>query len=237
MFLAISMVCCLIGVIIKLTTSQNTHDISLASVIRTSMDFFYENPIGRIINRFTKDTDVLDDELGRVFNIEGYWRCWWRFVTDNDCQQFLFVNPLIVIVTDDAVFLTLDLLTVVILTFITNWFSILLVVPTIILIIWTRKGIQGLIPVASNSQKRIERSSDLWNRQKYVRTSREVQRIEGILRSPVNTCYTETITGRSTIDAYKIQVKSYNGKHWTDVAQRFQLFLGLYDWKIQQPTK
>ena len=43
-------------------------------------------------------------------------------------------------------------------------------------------------------------------RQKYVRTSREVQRIEGILRSPVNTCYTETITGRTTIDAYKIQV-------------------------------
>ena len=67
LLLAISMVCCLIGVIIKLTTSQNTHDISLASVIRTSMDFFYENPIGRILNRFTKDTDVLDDELGRVF--------------------------------------------------------------------------------------------------------------------------------------------------------------------------
>ena len=63
------MVCCLIGVIIKLTTSQNTHDISLASVIRTSMDFFYENPIGRILNRFTKDTDVLDDELGRVFKL------------------------------------------------------------------------------------------------------------------------------------------------------------------------
>ena len=33
------------------------------------MDFFYENPIGRILNRFTKDTDVLDDELGRVFKL------------------------------------------------------------------------------------------------------------------------------------------------------------------------
>ena len=54
--------------------------------------------------------------------------------------------------------------------------------------------------------------TDLWNRQKYVRTSREVQRIEGILRSPVNTCYTETITGRSTIDAYKIQVKFLEAK-------------------------
>ena len=67
LFLIISVICCLIGVIIKLTTSQNTHDISLASVIRTSMDFFYENPIGRILNRFTKDTDVLDDELGWGF--------------------------------------------------------------------------------------------------------------------------------------------------------------------------
>ena len=54
-------------------------------------------------------------------------------------------------------------------------------------------------------------SVDPFIRQKYVRTSREVQRIEGILRSPVNTCYTETITGRSTIDAYKIQVKSIGG--------------------------
>ena len=66
LLLTVSVICCIIGVIIKLTTSQNTHDISLASVIRTSMDFFYENPIGRILNRFTKDTDVLDDELGRV---------------------------------------------------------------------------------------------------------------------------------------------------------------------------
>ena len=48
---------------VTLGTSQNTHDISVASVLRTSMDFFYENPIGRILNRFTKDTDVLDDEL------------------------------------------------------------------------------------------------------------------------------------------------------------------------------
>ena len=55
------------------------------------------------------------------------------------------LNPIGVIVTDDAVFLTLDLLTVVILTFITNWFSILLVVPTIILIIWTRPGTGKLL--------------------------------------------------------------------------------------------
>ena len=48
---------------VTLGTSQNTHDISVASVLRTSMDFFYENPIGRILNRFTKDTDVLDDDL------------------------------------------------------------------------------------------------------------------------------------------------------------------------------
>ena len=71
LLLTVSVICCIIGVIIKLTTSQNTHDISLASVIRTSMDFFYENPIGRILNRFTKDTDVLDDELGRGLT----WKC------------------------------------------------------------------------------------------------------------------------------------------------------------------
>ena len=48
---------------ITLGTSQNSHDISVAAVIKTSMDFFYTNPVGRILNRFTKDMDVVDDEL------------------------------------------------------------------------------------------------------------------------------------------------------------------------------
>ena len=58
-----------------------------------------------------------------------------------------------------------------------------------------------------------------------VRTSREVQRIEGILRSPVNTCYTEAITGRTTIDAYKIQVKAIGVRDFSPIYK----YLGLHD--------
>ena len=36
---------------ITLGTSQNSHDISVAAVIKTPMDFFYANPVGRILNR------------------------------------------------------------------------------------------------------------------------------------------------------------------------------------------
>ena len=43
---------------ITLGASQNLHDISVATVIKTPMDFFYVNSVGLILNRFTKDTDV-----------------------------------------------------------------------------------------------------------------------------------------------------------------------------------
>ena len=62
-YVMLQIISVLIYVNITLGTSQNTHDISVASVIKTPMDFFYQNPVGRILNRFTKDIDVLDDEL------------------------------------------------------------------------------------------------------------------------------------------------------------------------------
>ena len=58
-------------------------------------------------------------------------------------------------------------------------------------------------------------SFKLIKRQKYVRTSREVMRIEGTLRSPVNTCITDANAGRVTINAYEIErymLDNYN-KH------------------------
>jgi len=92
---------------ITLGTSQNTHDISVASVLRTSMDFFYENPLGRVLNRFTKDTDVLDDELiGQ---------------------------------TDEAVYCMVELLSIIAITVISNWFAIILVVPMFAGVIFLRQ--------------------------------------------------------------------------------------------------
>ena len=68
----------------------------------------------------------------------------------------------------------------------------------------------------------------IYLRQMYVRTSREVLRIEGTLRSPVNTTITEAATGRMTINAYKIEdfmidkfnnAQNRNGSAWVLIKQ------------------
>jgi len=62
----------------------------------------------------------------------------------------------------------------------------------------------------------------------YVRTSREVLRIEGTLRSAVNTSITEAATGRMTINAYQIEqfmidkfnkAQNRNGSAWVLIKQ------------------
>ena len=69
-YIGIFMIWNLIGILtvvqyvnITTKTSQNAHDVSIAAVVKTSMDFFHGNPTGRIMNRFTKDMGVLDDVL------------------------------------------------------------------------------------------------------------------------------------------------------------------------------
>ena len=73
-------------------------------------------------------------------------------------------------------------------------------------------------------------SFKLIKRQKYVRTSREVMRIEGTLRSPVNTCITDANAGRVTINAYEIEkymIDNYNkhqnknGTAWVLIKESF----------------
>ena len=68
----------------------------------------------------------------------------------------------------------------------------------------------------------------IYTRQRYTNTSREVLRIEGTLRSPVNTCITDITTGRQTINAYKIEkfmlsrysyAQNRNGSAWVLIRQ------------------
>lgn len=44
-------------------TSQNLHDVTICSLIKTSMSFFHKNSTGSILNRMAKDLGVVDDEL------------------------------------------------------------------------------------------------------------------------------------------------------------------------------
>lgn len=46
--------------------SQRLHDFMFGSLIRASMCFFEKNPSGRILNRFSKDINVIDETLPKA---------------------------------------------------------------------------------------------------------------------------------------------------------------------------
>ena len=46
-----------------ITASRSMHRTLLTNMLRTPMSFFDTTPLGRIINRFSKDIDTLDDQL------------------------------------------------------------------------------------------------------------------------------------------------------------------------------
>ena len=50
----------------SLTASQNLHDQLLSSITRASFQFYDATPFGQMINRFSRDTEVIDQELAPV---------------------------------------------------------------------------------------------------------------------------------------------------------------------------
>ncbi|GFY18827.1 multidrug resistance-associated protein 1, partial [Trichonephila clavipes] len=53
--------------------SERYHRFMLNSVMKSPMFFFDTTPVGRIINRFTTDLEVLDNQL--IYRIEGWFNC------------------------------------------------------------------------------------------------------------------------------------------------------------------
>ncbi|GFU64956.1 canalicular multispecific organic anion transporter 1, partial [Trichonephila clavipes] len=53
--------------------SERYHRFMLNSVMKSPMFFFDTTPVGRIINRFTTDLEVLDNQL--IYQIEGWFNC------------------------------------------------------------------------------------------------------------------------------------------------------------------
>ncbi|XP_054158178.1 ATP-binding cassette sub-family C member 4-like, partial [Oppia nitens] len=127
--------------------SINLHNRIFYRLMRTRITFFDTNPVGRILNRFTKDMGTVDEKL--------------PFVSYE-------VNKYIV--------LTLGLLTVVA---ISNYY---LIIPAI-----------GLL------------AAILAMRWIYLKTSRDLQRFEGIARSPLYNHMTTTLSGLITIRAYRAE--------------------------------
>ena len=151
-------------------SSQNIHDVTIASLVKTSMDFFHANPTGRIMNRFTKDMGVIDD--------------------------------LLILDADELICTIMLIFGILLINVITMWFSFVAVIPLICIILFVR--------------------------QYYVRTAREVKRLEGVQQSPVFSHFTETINGRISINAFHIEkymtekayeAVDYHGSAWITFVQ------------------
>ena len=126
---------------LSLRCSECLHDKMVVAVLQAPVLFFDSNPVGRIMNRFSKDVGCVDEVLPRTFLL--------------------------------AIQTTLLECTSIILPAVTNPWLLFVVVPVSVLAIIISRY--------------------------YLKTSRELKRLESICRSPVFSHISETIDGLDTI--------------------------------------
>eukprot|EP01133_Synstelium_polycarpum_P002620 gene2620-3012_t len=123
------------------------HNQLFASLLRAPMWFFDTTPLGRIINRFTRDQDGVDNLIAAALS---------QYLV-----FFLTVIATLIIISIITPFLLIPLAPIIVLYYLLQTF--------------------------------------------YRHTSRELQRLESISRSPIFAHFTETLNGVSTIRAYRTQ--------------------------------
>ncbi|KNC96889.1 uncharacterized protein SPPG_07717 [Spizellomyces punctatus DAOM BR117] len=133
----------------SLHASRHLHSAMLARLLHAPMRFFDTTPMGRILNRFSKDVQSLDQEVA-------------AFGGDFLSNTVAAVGVVAVVAVVTPVFLG------------------------------------GIVPIALIyiSVARL-----------YLRTSRELKRLESTTRSPIFSHFSETIVGASTIRAYGAEDK------------------------------
>uniref|UniRef100_A0A7S4JUQ1 Uncharacterized protein n=1 Tax=Paramoeba aestuarina TaxID=180227 RepID=A0A7S4JUQ1_9EUKA len=128
----------------SLASSKNLHVGMLDNVCHAPMSFFDTTPLGRIVNRFSKDIYTVDEVLP---NIIGMWL--------------------------GSIFYTLSIIVILLVPL--PYFVVVLV-PVGFLFFYVQKF--------------------------YLRSSREVQRLDSISRSPIYAHFGETLNGVSTVRSY-----------------------------------
>ena len=126
---------------VSLRCSEHLHDKMVLAILQAPVLFFDSNPVGRILNRFSKDVGCLDELLPKTF-LEAI-------------QYVLLVFAALIVPT------------------VTNPWLLFLVVPLTVLVVYICRY--------------------------YLKTSRELKRLESIYRSPVFSHFSETLHGLDTI--------------------------------------
>lgn len=127
--------------LVSLRCSERLHDKMVVAILQAPVLFFDSNPVGRILNRFSKDIGCADELLPKTFLFS--------------IQLLLLVFASIVVPV------------------VTNPWLVLVVVPTTVAVVYISRY--------------------------YLRTARELKRLESICRSPVFSHLSETLNGLDTI--------------------------------------
>ncbi|XP_033637557.1 multidrug resistance-associated protein 4-like [Asterias rubens] len=138
--------------IIFITAARVLHNRMFAAVIRAPMQFYDTNPVGRILNRFAKDTGYMDELLPPTLT--------------------------------DFLQITVFTISVVVVISIFNPFCLAFTLPLFLIFYCVRKF--------------------------YLASSRSVKRLEGNARSPVFSHLSASLTGLSTVRAFKSQQRFIN---------------------------
>ncbi|XP_038067451.1 ATP-binding cassette sub-family C member 9-like [Patiria miniata] len=131
----------------SLYAARMLHNGMLRTVMHAPLRFFDVTPIGRILNRFSSDANVIDQKLGVTLSS--------LLRNGLSCVSAVLVNIIVV------------------------WFFAIALIPIIILYLLMMKV--------------------------FIRTSRELQRLDSINKSPVYAHFSESLGGLSTIRAYRQQ--------------------------------
>ncbi|XP_061290370.1 ATP-binding cassette sub-family C member 4-like isoform X3 [Bos javanicus] len=132
---------------VLVNASQTLHNKILRSILRAPVLFFYRNPIGRILNRFSKDIGHMDDSLPLIFQ---------DFI-----QTFLLMVGVVVVMVAVIPWIAIPVIPLGIIFFVLQWY--------------------------------------------FLRTSRDVKRLECTTRSPVFSHLASSLQGLWTIRAYKAE--------------------------------
>ena len=127
--------------LVSLRCSERLHDKMVVAVLQAPVLFFDSNPVGRIVNRFSKDIGCLDEVLPKTFLMT--------------IQMILMMFTAILVPT------------------VTNPWLIFGVVPLTVFVMYIARY--------------------------YLKTSRQLKRLESVCRSPVFSHISETLNGLDTI--------------------------------------